>query len=187
MPRSLSPCPSSPGIVGIALCDKIRVSKKSSSSRESAPGKSSDYEEQEKGGEGDENEDDEKAGLISNADPEVALGLPLNGKNEPEDEAEPSSEDASNNNNKEASGKKRVFGIVSAILVGLTGGSVLVPAQYEKHFQGVTFLPSFGLGAMIAGLWSIMIDSCIPRTVVIKSSRTQRSIKGLYTYVCMYL
>jgi len=48
---------------------------------------------------------------------------------------------------------ERAAGIASALAVGLFGGSVLVPFKFiPAEAAGLTALPSFGLGALLAGL-----------------------------------
>ena len=47
----------------------------------------------------------------------------------------------------------RLLGLASALLVGLFGGSVLVPLAFvpKGSYGGIAFLPSFGCGALLAG------------------------------------
>lgn len=53
----------------------------------------------------------------------------------------------------EASASDRTAGIASALAVGLFGGSVLVPFKYiPPDVAGLAAIPSFGLGALIAGI-----------------------------------
>ena len=53
----------------------------------------------------------------------------------------------------------RQAGIFMAAMNGILGGCSLVPLHYAKKqgFQGLTYIPSFGLGSFIAniGLWSL--------------------------------
>mmetsp|Transcript_10227 Transcript_10227/g.37645 ORF Transcript_10227/g.37645 Transcript_10227/m.37645 type:complete len:366 (-) Transcript_10227:898-1995(-) len=45
----------------------------------------------------------------------------------------------------------RALGFIFAIAVGLTGGSVLVPTKIEEKYEGIAFLPGFGVGAVALG------------------------------------
>lgn len=48
---------------------------------------------------------------------------------------------------------KKAIGLVTAVIVGFFGGSVLVPASYApEDLSGLRILPSFGIGALVAGL-----------------------------------
>ncbi|CAE7253100.1 TMEM144 [Symbiodinium natans] len=51
------------------------------------------------------------------------------------------------------SGGERTAGIASALAVGIFGGSVLVPFKFiPPEAAGLTAIPSFGLGALLAGV-----------------------------------
>eukprot|EP00736_Rhodelphis_marinus_P013465 Rmarinus@m.18117 len=49
-------------------------------------------------------------------------------------------------------------GVVFALLVGLFGGSILVPMGFcPEKYQGLTFVPSFGIGTLAAGLVAFLL------------------------------
>ncbi|CAE7677350.1 unnamed protein product [Symbiodinium necroappetens] len=53
----------------------------------------------------------------------------------------------------EGSGSERAAGIGSALAVGVFGGSVLVPFKFiPPESAGLTAIPSFGIGALVAGV-----------------------------------
>lgn len=55
---------------------------------------------------------------------------------------------------------RRLAGLLCAILVGVFGGSILVPLAFvEEAFRGFAFVPSFGLGSLVAGAIGTFIYS----------------------------
>lgn len=58
-----------------------------------------------------------------------------------------------------ASGQ-RALGLAYSLLVGVSGGSILVPSHFETHAVGFAFLPSFGLGALAASLAMTAAFAC---------------------------
>mmetsp|Transcript_9226 Transcript_9226/g.13894 ORF Transcript_9226/g.13894 Transcript_9226/m.13894 type:complete len:347 (+) Transcript_9226:44-1084(+) len=62
----------------------------------------------------------------------------------------------------------RLVGILWAVLVGFSGGSILAPSHYASPAEaGLAFIPSFGLGAMIGSpilclVWFSCVDDLPP-------------------------
>lgn len=57
-----------------------------------------------------------------------------------------------------AGGSNKPLGILSALTVGIFGGSILVPSHYvRKELQGLPLLPSFGCGAAVVGILVALI------------------------------
>ena len=79
--------------------------------------------------------------------------------------------DTSMNHVDEVDSMSKVFrGVSLSIIVGLTGGSILVPLHYvSESKQGILFLPSFGIGSLLILLLYIVfilsfLDLCQPFT-----------------------
>lgn len=70
--------------------------------------------------------------------------------------------------NEESSYDKSIRGIIWAIVVGISGGSILAPSHYaEPEEKGLAFIPSFGIGTIIASpllsiLWFTIVEKSIP-------------------------
>lgn len=46
--------------------------------------------------------------------------------------------------------QRQVYGVVCALIVGVFGGSILMPLQLApKQYRGLEFVPSFGLGTLV--------------------------------------
>ena len=72
-------------------------------------------------------------------------------KGDVDDESDPlNSRESSSHASKAHS--RRIIGFVFAGLVGVLGGSILVPQGFSpRSHEGLAFMPSFGVGAMLAG------------------------------------
>eukprot|EP00040_Diaphanoeca_grandis_P022901 m.123869 g.123869 ORF g.123869 m.123869 type:complete len:369 (+) comp29018_c0_seq1:266-1372(+) len=61
------------------------------------------------------------------------------------------------------------LGLLFAFLVGIFGGSILVPLSYvgdEAKYGGIGFLPSFGLGALVFALAVTMVWAVVNRVAI---------------------
>lgn len=63
-----------------------------------------------------------------------------------------SDDDTSRSGKNDLQRKEFIFGIGYAVLVGIFGGSILVPLSFvESKYDGIGFLPSFGVGSIVSG------------------------------------
>lgn len=92
--------------------------------------------------------------LIINFSSRIGRSLRLRKVETEEDEADEDSA-TSCSGTKDSGGAAvggKAMGLLSAVIVGLFGGSVLVPAAYvREEARGMHLLPSFGLGAAVVG------------------------------------
>jgi len=75
--------------------------------------------------------------------------------------------DTSMNHVDEVDSMSKVFrGVSLSIIVGLTGGSILVPLHYvSESKQGILFLPSFGIGSLLTSPIIYCIHSIFSRSM----------------------
>ena len=75
--------------------------------------------------------------------------------------------DTSMNHVDEVDSISKVFrGVSLSIIVGLTGGSILVPLHYvSESKQGILFLPSFGIGSLLTSPIIYCIHSIFSRSM----------------------
>lgn len=82
---------------------------------------------------------------------ETALLISKESSNQEEEELEVGLEASLESRKESSSGQSFILGMICALLVGVFGGSILVPMSFvDDDLSGLAFLPSFGLGGVIA-------------------------------------